>query len=143
MIIFSDFDMTIQLPTLPEGEWEIRLGQLLWATSPSVRVWLNNTLAIDSLDLQNTNINSERPYKIMRGPREYIPNPWGHSQSFYDIDGAVRIVLGRIQSDGKNANTLRMKVLDNGLTDNNTEFYLDYLEFCPASVCDNQEIPED
>ena len=76
----------------------------------------------------------------MNGPREYRP---GGGTSLYETDGAVRVVLGRIQSDGKSANTLRIKTLNNGIAGNISEFYLDYLEFCPASVCDNQEIPED
>lgn len=143
MNIFGEFDMTIQLPTLPPGEWEIRLGNVTLETRPTIKVWLNGTVAIESLDLRSTYTNNTTlPYKVMNGPREYRPGGEG-ATSLYDLDGAVRVVLGRIQSDGKNANTLRLKVLDNGTQGNNPEFVLDYLEFCPASVCDNQEIPED
>lgn len=141
MNIFGEFDMTIQLPTLPAGEWEIRLGNLPIETRPTVMVWLNGTETIESLDLSKTYAdNTDLPYKVMNGPREYRP---GGGTSLYETDGAVRVVLGRIQSDGKSANTLRIKTLNNGIAGNISEFYLDYLEFCPASVCDNQEIPED
>lgn len=52
----------------------------------------------------------------------------------------VRYPLGRIKCDGKRDNYLRLQCLSNH---NNFEMLLDYFEFVPAAVADNQEIPED
>lgn len=145
MNVFGDFDITIKLPPLPAGEWEVRLGNDAAVSRTNVRVWLNGTLAIDSLSLcDEYQENSTLPYKTMKGPKEfghYGGRP-GEFYAFYNYSSFVRIVLGRLQSDGKNDNYLRFKMLDNGEQGSN-EFMIDYLEFCPASVCDNQDIPED
>lgn len=145
MNVFGDFDITIKLPPLPAGEWEVRLGNDAAVSRTNVRVWLNGTLAIDSLSLcDEYQENSTLPYKTMKGPKEfghYGGRP-GEFYAFYNYSSFVRIVLGRLQSDGKNDNYLRFKMLDNGEQGSN-EFIIDYLEFCPASVCDNQDIPED
>ena len=113
-------------------------------------MWLNGTLAINSLSLNDYyQESSTLSYKIMKGPKEY-----GHydgSGASYNIypfcnsDYLVRIVLGRIQSDGKSDNYLRIKCLSKGTPDPDhlDHLVLDYLEFCPASICDNTVIPED
>lgn len=151
MNVFGDFDFTIKLPPLPAGEWEVRFGNNAGvSTCGNVRVWLNGTLAINSLSLNDYyQESSTLPYKIMKGPKEY-----GHydgSGASYNIypfcnsDYLVRIVLGRIQSDGKSDNYLRIKCLSKGTPDPDhlDHLVLDYLEFCPASICDNTVIPED
>lgn len=145
MYVFGDFDITIKLPPLPAGEWEVRLGNYATVSRTNVRVWLNGTLVIDSLSLRDEyQENSTLPYKMMKGPREcgFYSGGQEFRNPFCNYSYSVRIVLGRLQSDWKSDNYLRFKMLDNGKQGSN-EFMFDYLEFCPASVCDNQEIPED
>ena len=133
--------MTIKLPPLPSGEWEVRWGHNAIGTDPNVKVWLNGNVAIDSLSLSDHDTeNDTRPYKLMKGPREFrlYDGCSTYGQSLSDFEYSVRVVLGRIQSDGKSDNYLRMKALEPDKL-----LMIDYLEFCPASVCDNQEIPEE
>jgi hypothetical protein len=61
---------------------------------------------------------------------------------FSEMNHTARFVLGRIQSNGKDDNYLRIKTRND---DQNVvkEFMFDYLELCPAAICDNQEIPEE
>ena len=55
MNLFGDFDMTIKLPPVPAGEWEVRMGTCSMATRPNVRIYLNGEVAIDSLCLSEGN----------------------------------------------------------------------------------------
>ena len=244
MNVFGMFDITIKLPPLPAGEWEVRFGHCAFETCPAVRVWLNGTVSIDSLLLKHyyydendtwltcqirsdiinymaetmlvpvyndegiivgiddkltgevltldSPITKERPSwweeynriletadasrpsgalsgkdssgemvnwserveeyreqavksyiatqpKMLRGPKEY--GIFSNTLTpFSEVDPRlVRVVLGRLQSDGKSENTLRMKALDNGRQGNNWETVLDYLEFCPAAISDNED----
>ena len=147
LVVNGDFDITIKLPPLPAGEWEVRLGNN--AQTSSVRVWLNGTLAIDSLSLWDKyQEDSTLPYTIMKGPTDCGSYGGKSLSPFCNSSYSMRIVLGRIQSNGKSDNYLRLKKLENdyqgdSLVESQNGFSIDYLEFCPASVCDNQEIPED
>ena len=251
--IFDDFDMTIKLPPVPAGEWEVRMGASSIPTRPNVRIYLNGEVTIDSLDMSNghyypadwnqnygaVNITYEymieHPYfniekldepkifkeedefgnvfdsefwylvtDIRSGEKMYMevepiyrtenngryyyrfnatgidpdtskPLDWrqridqyvleaekaanlamygtmrsprectvGQRQSIFDLDGMVRYPLGRIISDGKSDNYLRIENLPvvkyNG---NTTEAQFDYFELVPKFVYENQEIPEE
>lgn len=143
MLVTGQFDMTVKLPPLPAGEWEVRLGQCAQEIRPDVTVWLNGQIAIDTLPLSKPYDSSSTQPKMLRGPREYgNSNGYGQRYPFWDNERTIRIVLGRIQSDGKSDNYLRLKSCPTP-TGNTNEVMLDYLEFCPATICDNQEIPED
>ena len=50
--------------------------------------------------------------------------------------------LGRIKSDGKSDNYLRIESLT-GSPGNTSDAMFDYFEFVPKFVYDNQEIPEE
>lgn len=93
--------------------------------------------------------------KIMKGPRECssFSSSDGKSVSggytFQEIcepyykgsyaGSTIRLVLGRVKSDGKERVRLRFQSLP-GI---NTEMMLDYFEFCPKAVYDNPDIPEE
>jgi hypothetical protein len=237
--------VNIKLPPLPAGEWEIRMGTNALETRPSMRVYLNGQVTIDSLgmthnyygaeipfneisikneildymvqhffqvtpqndgwflvtdlttgeqillpqdpfNLYESTVASERRYrgflaserdiysfvgtdpatgeylnwndrasnyreqakndvlamlpKVMKGPREclYFTSS-GNAQSFYDdYSGTiVRYPLGRIQTDGKSDNYLKLEYLPVGPGSNN-ELMLDYFEFVPKSLWDQE-----
>ena len=60
--IFGPFDINIQLPTLPPGEWEVRMGLAVTDMRPSVNVYLNGQLTIDSLVLSRGYYDADMPF---------------------------------------------------------------------------------
>lgn len=48
-------DLTLALPALPEGDYELRFGTTMYARSPRVRFSLDGVLLADSVDFQNIN----------------------------------------------------------------------------------------
>lgn len=239
--IFGDYDMTIKLPPVPAGEWEVRMGVCAVDTRGSARIYLNDKIAIDSLcmtykyysmdmafdqvpfqtqildhmtktmlsitknddgtflmtDLKTGEqiiILSSRLFRYydefgysyssiltsqtirnftgtapttgeyidwsqrineyrdqasknfiallptcMRGPRECTI---GNGDNFANINNCVRYPLGRIISDGKSDNYLRIENLPDSIA-YNVEAQFDYFELVPKFVYDNQEIPEE
>jgi hypothetical protein len=237
--------MTIKLPSVPAGEWEVRMGICGLETRGAARIYLNDKLMIDSLDMRRyyygvdipfgnhpmqteildymaehyfaveydslniqylvtdlktgekmlmgrdpygkrknnswsetytyngvlaqenikyffgTNPSTEesvdwtqRAYeyreqatinvvskypKCLRGPRECT---LGGNQSFAEINQIMRYPLGRIITDGKSDNYLRLEGLPD-LNGNYIEAQFDYFELVPKFVYDNQEIPEE
>jgi hypothetical protein len=77
--------------------------------------------------------------KIMRAPRECL---CGSGQSFAEIPQVMRYPIGRIKTDGKSDNYLRLECLPIHIS-NNVEAQFDYFELVPKFVYDNQEIPEE
>jgi len=226
--IFGDYDITIKLPPLPAGEWEVRLGECALPTRTALKVYLNNQLMHDSLVTSSVWINPESPFDngnarekiteileenyisinkqengrylltdlktgeqllstsnpynsyifqgtdpvtgekinwtervnnyiaeylnslpVMNGSRECLffiyNNGYISSYRFSNTAGGrtIRLVLGRLQTDGKSDNYLRLKSLKSIPYGNDTESMLDYLEFVPKFVYDNKEIPEE
>lgn len=239
--IFGTYDMTIKLPPLPVGEWEVRMGICALESRGAARIYLNDKITIDSLSMRSNYYNPDMTFdqvpfstqildymtknmlsvekndddtflvtdlktgeqiimlsnrlfryydeygysyssiltsqtirnftgtapttgetidwsqrineyrsqaikdyiaslpKCMRGPRECT---LGQGESFANIDNCVRYPLGRIISDGKSDNYLRIENLPERYG-NNTEGQFDYFELVPKYVYDNQEIPEE
>ena len=136
--IIGDFDMTIKLPALPAGEWEVRMGATSTVVRPKVRIYLNGIMTIDSLDMSK-NYDETIPY-MMKGARECCV---GQKESIVNLAGMVRYRLGRITTDGKSDNYLRIEMLEGYERDNMPETQFDYFELVPKAVFDNQEIPEE
>lgn len=242
--LFGDFDMTIKLPPLPAGEWEIRLGHCPLETRPLVKVFLNGKEAIDTLDMRldfydanllfkdqriqsyildymakNVFVVTRRddstfpflvtdlktgeqmitdvdPYsyngplksvdyrtggvrnfrgydpttmenldwsqrateyreqatkdyiatlpKVMKAPKAIRHfSSYGRVYSFFEEVAGTRVVLGRIVSDGKSDNYLRLQYCQKPKLTNSDEAMFDYFEFVPAAIADNTEIPEE
>ncbi len=81
---------------------------------------------------------------MMRAPRECKHfNASGTQYDFHTNERLVRYVLGRLQTDGKSDNYLRIVSLIPQADGYNFETMLDYLELVPKAVYDNQEIPEE
>jgi len=231
---FGDYDMTIKLPSVPAGEWEVRMGICGGIeTRGAVKVYLNGEVMVDSINMCNyyydetmnfgelyiereildymavhyltveqttdgkfllTDVKTgekilmaRNPYdwnnsilrnvvirsflgqnpttgetvdwtervtlyreqakkdyiatlpKIMRAPRECL---CGSGQSFAEIPQVMRYPIGRIKTDGKSDNYLRLECLPIHIS-NNVEAQFDYFELVPKFVYDNQEIPEE
>lgn len=150
--LFGLSDFTIRLPLLPAGQWEVRLGYCGGiASHPDVALYLNDELTIERLHLsysysQNREkaLTDESAPKVLPGPKEYASGDISNAILWFnENDYICRAVVGRIVSDGKNNCTLRVRVHEPETQGNLYELMLDYLEFCPVWIADNQEIPED
>ena len=239
--IFGDFDMTIKLPPLPAGEWEVRMGACTLESRPRVRIYLNGEVTIDTLDMRLAYNDADMPFneltiqtevldymaanmfvveqveegkflvidkitgekmlmnqdpygknygryqgilaqerirnftgenpvtgdyvdwneraaayrsqavknvldslpKTMKGPRECTAFSSYYQNSFSELTNVVRYPLGRIVSNGKSDNYLRIEILKEPILGNGTEAMFDYFELVPKFVYDNQEIPEE
>ena len=156
MLIFDNFDVTVKLPPLPAGEWEIRLGNCNIEGCPKITAYINGQQTSDEIDL------SLRYYRGM--PESEIPagvtadmlsnklkapddcgyfNSSGQFNRFSDEGYVLRSILGRVKSDGKSDIFLRLVSTVSPVNGNMTTMILDFLEFCPVSIADNKEIPED
>ena len=131
--------ITIKLPPLPPGEWEIRMGTYATGYSPKIKVYLNNQVAIESLDLTQNYDESDFPKK-MKAPVECRYNNGGSSiwASISEYNYNVRYPFGRITTDGKSDNYLRIESLSDGIPGNNNELAIDYFEFVPKPIYDNE-----
>ena len=48
-------DLTIDLPPLPEGDWELRFGTVMIPTNPVLRFCIDDELLCDTVDFSNSN----------------------------------------------------------------------------------------
>jgi hypothetical protein len=129
--------ITIKLPPLPPGEWEVRMGTSSQDARPKLKVYLNGQVTVESLDLTQNYDESEFPGK-MKAPVEcrcdYGATGEWRSISEYEI--CVRYPLGRITTDGKTDNYLTLEYLLGVYS--YYELALDYFEFVPKAIYDKE-----
>ena len=131
--------ITIKLPPLPPGEWEIRMGTNTQSSRPKLKVYLNDQVTIESLDLTQNYDEADFPGK-MKAPVECRCDNGGSGNwvSISEYDISIRYPLGRITTDGKTDNYLKLEYLLDGKQGNNHELALDYFEFVPKPIYDNE-----
>ena len=72
MDVLGDFcPITIKLPPLPAGEWEVRMGVYAHERRPDVKVYLNGQLTIDKLKLSKL-YNVEQPLWLQSSYEEEL-----------------------------------------------------------------------
>jgi hypothetical protein len=123
--------LTIKLPPLPAGEWEIRLGFNTYSFQPTIKIYLNGQVTVESLNLSQPEEN-----QVMRASSDC--RVYGGGGNLSENPLCARCPLGRILTDGKSDSYLKLEYMGN--TD--TELRLDYLELVPKAVYDNKDIPE-
>ena len=162
LIVLGDFDITIKLPPLPAGEWEIRLGDAIRGENPKIIAYINGQQTSEEIDLAKYYYKDmpdeelpDESFKQIKNQKLGSPSDCGWYQSIGTIimeyhphsehNLVLRSILGRVQSDGKSDIYLRLVCTRSLTEDNNrpTVLGLDFLEFCPVSIADNKEIPED
>ena len=141
VIVQGDFDMTIKLPPLPAGEWEVRMGYCALGGRAKVKVFLDGQEVVDTLDMTKA-YDASNP-NMKPGPRECAHfSASGQQQRFSDTEHLVRFVPGRLQSDGKKANYLRLQKCQQA-DSYNAQGVFDYFEFVPKAIVDNTAVPEE
>ena len=156
LLILGNFDVTIKLPPVPAGKYELRLGYSVSIAAPRVAFYIDgkpvNMVDVghmseellfdweeDSEDSE-TVIDFDREMRnngYMKGPSSYFPSR-GEPLRYYPY--CVRKIIGTFDTDGKTEHYLRMKCIGNNRFGYST---FDYIELVPATVYDNDDIIED
>lgn len=157
---FQEYDLeteiVIDLPAVPAGEYELCLGTSANALSTyPICFSLNDEQCGDTMYLaksasqeygwiSDAELGSEQA--IVQNDSVLYTHRWRKSLPYYypqkkesgismrDIEYLGRCVVTRFVSDGKSRNRLSIKRGENY----GSQFFIDYIELCPTSICDNK-----
>lgn len=157
---FGRYDVTVKLPPVPAGKYELRLGHCVYSARHIVAFYIDGVPA-DIVDMRpndatNSWIEDEesagydyeglvdndrhlRNKGYMKAPANYFVN--SGQQPLRDSPYAFRKIIGTLDTDGKSDHYLRIKNISELIYDR--YLVLDYIELVPVSVYDNDEYPED
>ena len=148
------FDLTIKLPPVPTGTYEIRLGYTANEERGVVQIYLNNepcgipvdlrvygpdpTIGwIEDVDDQEENTANDKAMhnrEYMKGPDSY--HPWDATNTMRATSWNLRRVLTTNYLDSSKTYYLRFRQV---LDDPDRYWTFDYLELCPKSVYGSPE----
>ena len=119
---------------------DLRVGLKSIAKSSSPSPWSKDVA--DTNDDEFNALTDLELYqnKVMKGPKSICRNGSSTKSQRTDLDYFVRRIIVRQYMEAGKTYQLRMKSC---LDSYEQAFYLDYLEFCPQSVFDNPDTPED
>ena len=170
-VIFSgSFDVTVKLPPVPEGDYELRLGssfgygcrgvvQYIFGTENNMVAcgmpqdmrpdgnsigWESDNNLGNALAIQNFDIEFHKK-GWMKGAGQYSysdsANGNGYGYNWHrERPETLRKIITRFHSDGKSDYYLRMKQV---LDQPTIAMAFDYIELCPKCVYDNEYYNED
>ncbi len=163
--IKGNFDMTVKLPPLPEGNYELRLATVIGMNKRGIIAFFIDDEFIDMVDMRpggsdpkigwrsDASLGSEEMISYfdhafhnkgrMKGPKSYNAGSDDgnvYYSNFRDTDGTLRKVVGIFHSDGKSDHYLRLIQTMEG---DDYELPLDYIELVPEAVYDNPDVNED
>ena len=170
VLLSGPFDVTVKLPPVPEGDYELRFQTCMgYATRGIVQFFIDGKpcgmplgLPVDfrkSGDDQSIGWKSDDAigdteailafdHAIRQRGWMKAPASYGNSNSSGSItpdymrnnSRMLRKILTTFHSDGKTDHYLRLR---QNLESSNIAFAFDYIEICPRSVYDNEFYPED
>jgi len=161
------FDVSIKLPPVPEGDWEVRMFTCVdFQSRGIVQYYIDNVPQGIPFDMRPGGNDPKIGWKSdasladeeliaafdkefhnrqwMKGPKSYwsSSSESGGSQGtiFRDAPNTLRKVIGVFHSDGKTDHYLR---LQQKMESENNEMNFDMIELCPSTVYNNPDIAED
>ena len=166
VLISGRFDVTVKIPPVPAGVYELRIATLLgFPNRGIVAFYLDGKPCGLPIDLRKDGYDPSVGFRSdsdlgddeavaaydkalhnrgwMKGPASYGNiNQDGTGSPFWMRNGAneMRRVLTTFISDGATDHYLRIQQL---LNMSSSAFAFDYIELCPRSVYDNDLYPED
>lgn len=164
--ILGNFDVTVKIPPVPKGEYELRLGTCVsFANRGLVQFYIDGVPQGEPVDMRpdgtylfgwksDYSLGDEEAITAfdkeihsmgwMKGPKSYYSASseagGGKGSCFRDLSNIVRKVIGHFTSDGKTDHYMRFQQMLEG------QLYglnFDYIEIVPASVYNNELIDED
>ena len=165
LIFKGKFDVTLKLPPLPEGDYELRIGYC--AGLRGIVAFFIDDEFVDMVDMRpsgndpqigwisDSGLGSEEMINYfdhafhnkgwMKGPQSY----WSASSEsggthqgtiFRNTPNTLRRVVGKVHSDGRSDHTLRLlQTMDM----DNSELNFDYIELVPEAIYNNPDATED
>lgn len=165
------FDLTVKLPPVPAGEYELRLFTCVdFPSRGIVQVFIDGLSQDIPFDMRpsgtvlfgwqsDTSLGDEDAITAfdksihnigwMKGPKSYYSatseSGGTQGQLFRDAANTIRKVLGHFTSYGKDdeAHYVRFKQVSSLATPTTSEMNFDFLEICPSSVYNNEYYAED
>ena len=157
MMILGLFDVTIKLPPLPAGTYELNMGYSAGMQRHVVACWFDGEF-VDTIDCRITGDNPslgwmsdeylETPEAIAENDRLLFERGYrkgldycyisGSSQIQRESELCLRRIITTFTTDGKSDHYLRFKnAMD--YDDGFQEFMMDYLELCPTHLLKEYE----
>ena len=159
------FDVSIKLPPVPEGDWEVRMFTCTGFSSRGiVQFYLDDVPQGIPFDMRPSGDDVKIGYKsdaslgdeelIAAFDKEFHNRQWmkgpkaagsstetgGTISPFREHDDNLRKVIGVIHSDGRTDHYLR---LQQKMESENNEMNFDFIELCPSTVYNNPDVAED
>lgn len=164
IIIKGKYDVTVKLPPVPAGTYEVRMMTCTGFSSRGIiATYIDDQptaltdfrpsgVALFGMqpdaalgDAENMNVFDVEIHEKgwMKGPGCYATgdrSAWDASATtMRNLPNAVRKVIGRFTTDGKSDHYLRLQQM---MESENNELDLDFIELVPTTVCDNDVYPE-
>lgn len=171
--VVGTYDMTLRLPPVPSNNtYELRIGmnvndqrgmcQVYWGTNKNSlpaagipfdmriggKTWYTKSGTFESpvgwTEDTNTDVVDIENEKQMRN-KGYMKAPkggyrLGSSVKFRDNENVLRRIILRNDMNRDSTYYIQFRSV---LTDNNSQFFFDYIELCPKDVYDHPQKPED
>ena len=154
MMILGAFDITIKLPPLPAGTYELNMGYSASTYRHVVACWLDGEF-VDTIDFRITadklgwesDYDLETPEAIAENDRLLFEQGYRKGVNFcydgyHDLQRDNSLCLRRIittfTTDGKSDHYLRFKSV-NDTDDGSAQTMIDYFELCPTHLLKEYE----
>lgn len=160
------FDLTIKLPPVPAGTYEVRMMTctgfdsrgIMQSYIDGIPQGIPFDMRPGGVTLFNNKTNADLQNDVdaiaafdksihnltwMRGPGCYEPgdrSSYGSAPPMRDLPNTIRKVLGTFYTDGKSDHYLR---LQQKMESTENEMNFDFIELCPSSVYNNEYFAED
>ena len=167
--VIGIFDLTVKLPPVPAGKYELRLFTCVdFANRGIVQVYIDGVPQGIPFDMRpggvtlfgwqkDSELGDEDAIAAfdkaihnlgwMKGPKSYYSasSESGGAQGtlFRDAANTIRKVLGTFDSDGKTDHYVRFKQVLETASEKSSALNFDFLELCPSSVYNNEYYAED
>ena len=143
------FDITIKLPPVPAGTYELNIGYTANDMRPTICAYLDDTLC-DTIDLRSADyismwlsdwqldynaelITENDSLLYTYGYKKALEYCYYNNQRLRDQRNAVRRIITTFSTDGKTDHYLRLRNDGEGVL-TTTSFMLDFIELCPSHL---------
>ena len=118
-------NITVKLPPLPNGKWQVRLGYTASQQRPIINTYIDGALQFKDINLKTYFYDGNYDDYTMPGIDDYAQ---GATNPLSQNVTSLRRIIGTVESNGKNDHFLRIEVITE---DPDSYLLLDYLELVP------------
>ena len=136
--ILGPYDVTMKLPAVPAGKYELRMGVTTdFPSNGLINIYIDDELKCEQLDIRTPlpQGTATRENGWMPGPASYSPNA-SASSTFADINNLPRKIIGTFITDGKSDHFLRLQQMER---DPYMRLNFDYIELIPVDAIETED----